>query len=196
MDRNHIALGALVTVVVFGGYMFLSSRQDSLPILERKQGECVDGEQKNGCEFDLGFLPPDPGEAGKATLEGIDADGDGLRDDIQRYIALTYPESESTRAALRQYAITSQKTLLEADSREASLTNADIRQDAWDCLHYVQPNDARVVRVELRAEILNTEERSIAWVKADQHLSGQVFFLTPDDEMKAKCNFDPDAMEN
>src|SRR5216683_231714 len=36
-------------------------------------------------------LPPDPGAAGKATLQGIDSDGDGVRDDIQRYIALTYP---------------------------------------------------------------------------------------------------------
>ena len=46
-------------------------------------------------------LPPDPGEAGKATLEGIDSDQDGIRDDIQRYIALTYPDSQKTRAALR-----------------------------------------------------------------------------------------------
>jgi hypothetical protein len=49
-----------------------------------------------------GGLPPDPGEAGKATIEGIDSDQDGLRDDIQRYIALTYPDSEKTREALRQ----------------------------------------------------------------------------------------------
>jgi len=34
-------------------------------------------------------LPPNPGEAGKATLQGIDSDNDGVRDDIQRYIALT-----------------------------------------------------------------------------------------------------------
>jgi hypothetical protein len=39
-------------------------------------------------------LPPDPGEAGKVTLAGIDSDNDGVRDDIQRYIALTYPNSE------------------------------------------------------------------------------------------------------
>jgi len=49
-------------------------------------------------------LPPDPGEAGKVTLEGIDSDGDGVRDDVQRYIALTYPDSEKTRLALTQHA--------------------------------------------------------------------------------------------
>ncbi|MCF6156788.1 MAG: hypothetical protein E3K36_16465 [Candidatus Brocadia sp.] len=31
-------------------------------------------------------LPPDPGKAGKETLLGIDTDGDGVRDDIQRRI--------------------------------------------------------------------------------------------------------------
>jgi len=37
-------------------------------------------------------LPPDPGSAGRATLEGIDSDGDGVRDDIQRFIELNYPD--------------------------------------------------------------------------------------------------------
>ena len=53
-------------------------------------------------------VPPDPGEAGKATLEGIDSDNDGVRDDIQRYIVLTYPNSEKTRAGLTQLAVTYQ----------------------------------------------------------------------------------------
>ena len=35
-------------------------------------------------------LPPDPGEAGRRTLAGIDSDRDGIRDDLQRYVALTY----------------------------------------------------------------------------------------------------------
>lgn len=36
------------------------------------------------------LLPPDPGELGKLTLEGIDSDGDGVRDDVQRWIAITH----------------------------------------------------------------------------------------------------------
>lgn len=31
-------------------------------------------------------LPPDPGPEGKFTLLGIDSDGDGIRDDIYRYV--------------------------------------------------------------------------------------------------------------
>jgi hypothetical protein len=50
-------------------------------------------------------LPPDPGAAGNATLAGIDSDGDGVRDDVQRYIGLTYPQSAKERAALTQAAV-------------------------------------------------------------------------------------------
>ncbi len=28
-------------------------------------------------------LPPDPGEVGKLTLQGVDSDEDGVRDDVQ-----------------------------------------------------------------------------------------------------------------
>lgn len=37
-------------------------------------------------------LPPDPGEAGKATIAGIDSDNDGVRDDVQRLLAVRWPQ--------------------------------------------------------------------------------------------------------
>jgi len=52
----------------------------------------VQGNNKSGLA-----LPPDPGKAGKETLLGIDADKDGVRDDIQRYIYFTYPDDKKLR---------------------------------------------------------------------------------------------------
>jgi len=49
-------------------------------------------------------LPPDPGEAGKATLAGIDSDHDGVRDDVQREIFFLVPDSERLRMGLTQLA--------------------------------------------------------------------------------------------
>jgi hypothetical protein len=46
-------------------------------------------------------LPPDPGEAGKLTLEGIDSDHDGVRDDLQREIVYMYPQNDEVRRVLR-----------------------------------------------------------------------------------------------
>ena len=42
----------------------------------------------------LANLPPDPGPAGKLTLDGVDADKDGMRDDVQRWIATEWGHSE------------------------------------------------------------------------------------------------------
>jgi len=143
-------------------------------------------------------LPPDPGEAGKVTLAGIDSDGNGVRDDVQRYIALTYPNSERTRAGLTQYAKEAQQALLDADDEETSITNARNRQRALECLRYILGgvDAASIIREELTAEFLNTDARSRAWIVADGQLSGQIFRGTPIAERKAQCSFDPDAMEN
>ena len=45
-------------------------------------------------------LPPDPGEAGKATLAGIDSDQDGVRDDLEREIVYMYPQNQEIRRLL------------------------------------------------------------------------------------------------
>ena len=47
------------------------------------------------------ILPPDPGEAGKITLAGIDSNNDGVRDDLEREIVYMYPQNEEVRRVLR-----------------------------------------------------------------------------------------------
>jgi len=39
-------------------------------------------------------LPADPGEAGKATVSGVDSDNDGIRDDIQRKVYYWFADNE------------------------------------------------------------------------------------------------------
>lgn len=50
-------------------------------------------------------LPPDPGEAADDTIEGIDANQNGIRDDVELAIFKEYPHSAKIRAALLQYAL-------------------------------------------------------------------------------------------
>ena len=45
-------------------------------------------------------LPPDSGQAGKATLAGIDSDHDGVRDDLEREIVYMYPQNQEIRRVL------------------------------------------------------------------------------------------------
>lgn len=50
-------------------------------------------------------LPPDPGEAADDTVEGVDANKNGIRDDVELAIFKEYPDSAKTRAVLLQYAL-------------------------------------------------------------------------------------------
>ena len=50
-------------------------------------------------------LPPDPGANADATIAGIDANQNGIRDDVELAIFKAYPNSAKTRAVLLQYAL-------------------------------------------------------------------------------------------
>jgi hypothetical protein len=144
-------------------------------------------------------LPPDPGAAGKATLQGIDSDSDGVRDDVQRHIALTYPNSERTRAGLTQYAKATQAALLSANDRNREATVAHIIESFYadECLSsFLKPEDARAISDDLSVQILNTDSRSRAWITASGFFSGEVFRSTLRNQRAFRCNFDPNAMGN
>ena len=143
-----------------------------------------------------GGLPPDPGEAGKATIEGIDSDQDGLRDDIQRYIALTYPDSQKTRAVLRNQALVMQQALLERQDKNKSLDNAHDMDRSIECLLYIHPDEAYEIGHALLAEVMNTDERSRAFIEYNKPLGGHNFRGKRIDEYKTSCKFDPDIMED
>ncbi len=50
-------------------------------------------------------LPPDPGEAKDATIAGVDANQNGIRDDVELAVFKQYPKSAKIRAVLLQYAL-------------------------------------------------------------------------------------------
>ena len=141
-------------------------------------------------------LPPDPGEVGEATLEGIDSDGDGMRDDIQRFIALTHSDSARTRAALTQFASENFQALLDADSEEDSIDHARVIGHAIECLFYIHGEDAPDVSDPVHAAIFNTVERSRAYLTYNAQLGGEVFPSSPVNLWNISCAFDPDALPN
>lgn len=50
-------------------------------------------------------LPPSPGALADKTVAGIDANANGIRDDVELAIFEKYPNSAKTRAVLLQYAL-------------------------------------------------------------------------------------------
>jgi hypothetical protein len=136
------------------------------------------------------LYPPDPGEAGQATLEGIDSDEDGVRDDIQRYIEVTYPEEPIVRAGLHQFARPLQLALRDADSEGAAVAHREVIERARECIrtHVAFPQSSTIMK-SLIAEMLNTRERSIAYLKWNQQLGGKTFQVPAVDRPSA-CTSD------
>lgn len=126
-------------------------------------------------------LPPDPGEAGKATLEGIDSDGDGVRDDIQRYIAVTYQDRPIEKKIVTDSAI------LEADFLVASRTGdeeivlevTDKYFERMGCLFYRVGDRAQEQLNRLQAQMVNTEERTRAYIRGEGIIGGHTFTIKP-----------------
>ena len=137
-------------------------------------------------------LPPDPGKEGKKTLLGIDTDGDGVRDDIQRYIYFTYPDDKKLRLGLTYYAIEFQGVLKDANDREACYDHAIKMDRHVECLFYLKGREAVDICTALLAKILNTRERSMAYIKYSDNLGGRSIRSAPQKEWKDSCSFDVD----
>ena len=189
-----IALGIILGVLVLAGVCSISG--------------CGSGSSGSGSGAvssttpspapDTSGLPPDPGVNGKLTLVGVDADADGVRDDIQRYIALTYPNSAKTRAALTQYAKVIQAALLDANDKVKSVQHGEEVSKSSECLWYTlgSVDAAHKAGSLLREVALNTDERNRAYFAYDDKLGGEVFEGTPYDQRASTCTFDVSVLPN
>lgn len=131
-------------------------------------------------------LPPDPGEEGKQTLEGIDSDGDGVRDDVQRYIFMNY-QDEPTRRALVQYAKAELRAVQIADDKEGSIKIFDEVARAIECLTSIYPDEAPRISAKLVSVMFNTKARIEAYVKSSDQGAGHTFSIRNPSDWPDSC---------
>ena len=130
-------------------------------------------------------VPPDPGAAGKQTLQGIDADGDGVRDDVQRFLAQQYGDDLKTYNSAKKVAISLQKEIEvgSGNDREAArkqfnqyiIAMACLRQARGDVNNYSRSEQDSKVNKKLFALVDNTPARLAAANHADDLSAGMVF---------------------
>lgn len=143
-------------------------------------------------------LPPDPGPAGKATLAGIDSNGNVARDDVERYIAINHQDSAKVRAALMQFAVVAQLELIDSADKQKSIQHSNEEDKAIDCIEYVTGSLQKTEDLydDLQSVILNTDARNEAYFKYDAQLGGQYFHGTPKNQLASSCTFDPSTLPN
>ena len=80
-------------------------------------------------------LPPDPGALADQTIQGIDANKNGIRDDVELAIFKEYPTSAKTRAVLLQYALALQMEVVQPVVNKGTVTEVVREQSrAYVCI--------------------------------------------------------------
>jgi len=145
----------------------------------------------------LANLPPDPGPEGKLTIDGIDSDKDGMRDDVQRWIATEWGHSEVAVKALTIYA---QGRLFEVHhgdelGREKARELGPELMRKSMCMSRLETQAMREGRAfdRLGIVVTNTPERWKRSREFDQHFANSILDL-PNITSTEACGFDPEAL--
>ena len=139
-------------------------------------------------------VPPMPDcRENNKTLAGIDSDKDGVRDDIQRYIAAIDIDHPYYKRGLTQFARALQKTILEHDQEDMAQKNFDLQGLAIDCessaiLDTQNPYTPTPHGIELEDLQRNTIKRRLAYRKWHSYIEPQIVPSRMD--RRKSCNFD------
>jgi len=148
----------------------------------------------------LAKLPPDPGEAGKLTIEGIDADKDGVRDDVQRWIVENWSSSERAMKALTMAAKDRQQQVILGDSLGREATRKlmpHIEQQAACSLALETPEMLKLGALQqVDLKVLNTPERFKRAKDFDYQFAHGAYILGDQKTPVEACGFDPAALPN
>jgi hypothetical protein len=124
-----VAVGFLVLVVWRGFY--LAQADKTAAVVAKIHATKLTLDDVNGKN-----LPPDPGAEADKTVQGIDANSNGIRDDVELAIFKSYPDSAKTRAVLLQYALMLQlqMTLPIVNKETVTATVEDNETRALNCI--------------------------------------------------------------
>jgi len=166
-------LAALASILVLGGVLLVACSNDG-----------------NGAtNVPSGIAPSDP-------------NGEGVRDDVRRYIEITHQDSAKARAALFQYAKVVEDALADANDKQLSVQHGEETSRASECLTYTLGDDVTaanksyMIKQDLRPIILNTDERNKAYFIYNDQLGGEVFKGTHFTQIASTCDIDPSTLPN
>jgi hypothetical protein len=134
----------------------------------------------------FGPLPVEPDKAANdATLAGIDANGNGIRDDVERAIYFKYKNSAKEAAPAYQYAKALQMEFTDVYN---SATLVAVIQEESRATLCIGDNDGRIQEIENL--VFNNKARQDA--SEELYEKYMTSYTLPNDG----CDLDPDSLEN
>ena len=145
-------------------------------------------------------LPPEPDPiVNDSTLLGVDVNGNGVRDDVERWIYETYKDKHPIHIDIAMQAARAYKLVLEHPERAKEIhgeVSAASYCESYYKIYAKYFNEPILVQDNITNEyfrntiIFNTEERKREYLKYDQLLSGDSYTTPKIGEGKNLCNFD------
>ena len=104
--------------------------------------------------------PPDPVQV-DATVEGVDANQNGIRDDVELAIFEKYPNDAKIRAAELQYAMALQMEFTQVFNEETWMVSAQQEGRGFGCIYDNSETGTSATsrRIEVERLMLNTDLR-------------------------------------
>ena len=216
MNRK-ILVASMIGAVALMTWMFASGTVDMAPIktatapskpaVREPKPICSQAIVPAGADCipqHMANLPPDPGEAGKATIDGIITNPKGVRDDVYRFIYENWHDSERAREALFQIAKSKQMAVHyggDISKEEAAKLMPEIAKRAvcYSRVSLMTEGDTLMMQSAMEMvqnQVTNTPER---WIRAEafsNQLAHNLYDLPDDSDIPALCGFDPKALPN
>ena len=131
-------------------------------------------------------LPPEPDpKVNNATLLGIDSNGNGVRDDLERYICKRfngYEHAAKERAVAMQHARALQKILVDPELAWENKTYEIFDQATYCLMYYTRKYKPYNIAYDIfdadfKDQAFNTRERVKAYFQYNKSLGGHMFTL-------------------
>lgn len=127
-------------------------------------------------EVDYDLLPPDPGFASLNSLEGIDSNENGVRDDVEIAIYNLHKDSFNNREVLKLGSNALQKAMISGESiadQDNDIASELIAKFAYCLSEQTGMNRTKELAM-LKSLQFNTEERTTAYYKYNQSRDGTI----------------------
>lgn len=148
-------------------------------------------------------VPPEPPkQLNDLTLAGFDLNGNGVRDDVERWIAQNFGQSAKKRAALIQNASALQQFMTQSTPQVAATTYLGAATYCLAAAFMSSAGDvaggaaASAASTSIESQILNTGLRIKAYAVSNSVLGGTVSRSPAFDRAKSYCKISLDTLPN